>query len=124
MRLTAHLRPLLVCAILFAVAPAALGQDDAALRRKLMAEDFAHYIGQRSPHLNFIAPLVRRHGKGWLILAKHDFYNKYSMSMGSLPQDVAQWMEHRMDTFRELKIVGVGVFGTGPYASGVWVSVK
>lgn len=102
-------------------APFLLNQKDG---RKLLADELLELCRREDGHLNYIAVKVRPAGKGAGLYCVHDFYNRYSLSLGSRAPAMSSWVSDHHALLAQNKITRVGVWGTGEYATGAWFEVN
>lgn len=75
---------------------------------------------RQSRNFNYIEVKIRGQG----MYCVHDFYNNYSLSIGSLAPAIAGFVSENRQWLIKAKINKVGVYGRGEYASGQWYEVK
>lgn len=97
---------------------------EVADQRDYLGQHLQMIVERNNPNLNHITYKVSKVGNGYRLVAVHDLFSKYTLSVGSTDKKIQDWMSENETQLRQANISQVGVWGTGNYASGSWYSFK
>lgn len=75
-------------------------------------------------YYNHVTTKVKKSRSGYTLFAYHSFFNQYQFQIGDFGKEVQAWTNKNYATLKLAKITRVGVYGTGPYASGTYYEVR
>lgn len=87
--------------------------------RPILADKLLPYCVAANRSLNYIRAEVR----GTALYCVHDFYNRYSLSVGPLAKSIEAFAEEWRAELLHAGVKRVGVYGRGEYASGAWFDI-
>lgn len=94
---------------------------DPAHTRDVLRRVYQESISDFFPDYNFIQVKIGRHGKGYTLMAYHDYFSQYTFSVGGAASKVQAWIARHSDELKESGIVRVGVKGDD---SSTWFNVE
>jgi hypothetical protein len=98
--------------------------DANVLGADTLIESYGEVLRDAFPLHNGIKVKIRKVKGGVGLFGFHDFFNQYEFSYGSSGPTVGRWIIAHKQELDASHVIRVGVYGEGPYSSGVWYPVK
>ena len=93
--------------------------------RLQMETEYLHLINEvNHGYYNHVEVKVKKAKGGYTLYAYHSFFNQYQFQIGNFGKEVQAWVSKNYATLKLAKIIRVGVYGTGAYASGTYYEVR
>lgn len=87
--------------------------------RPILADKLLPYCKAANSSLNYIQVEVR----GTALYCVHDFYNRYSLSIGPLAKAIEAFHGEWRAELLHAGVKRIGVYGKGEHASGAWFTI-
>ena len=93
-------------------------------RRERLAESYLFKVQTEESHLNHIQTKITKTKGGYALWTVHDYFGRYSFSIGSLGPSVQSWISENYGDLKASQITRVGVKNAQGYGGSVWYEVK